>query len=214
MKVCDFMSTILILGYEAFSALLPLMLAFMILKTAAKKKGSSFSRGRFLALIVFSLYIIGVYYVTGAGTLYDGLRFKPELRHTQINLLPFSRDIDIVAYLLNIVLFVPLGLLIPLIWKKMNKPGRVLGVGFLFTLLIELSQLLNHRATDIDDAILNVFGAAVGFGLFKLWDKLTKARFRVESPVTAELFICIFVAFAGRFLLYNEMGLAKLIYGF
>lgn len=118
------------------------------------------------------------------------------------------------AYLLNIVLFIPLGLLAPIIWKKMNKLTNVIGIGFFFTMLIEISQLLNNRSTDIDDVILNVLGAVIGFGLFKVWDRLTKSKYQVSSPITLELPICITVIFVGRFFLYNGMGLVKLLYGF
>ena len=86
--------------------------------------------------------------------------------------------------------------------------------GFFFTLLIEVSQLLNNRRTDVDDVLMNVFGAVVGFVLFRIWDKFTKSKYQINSPVVVELVICILVVFIGRFLLFNEIGLAKVLYGF
>lgn len=207
------MDIILFLGYEALSGFVPFLVVFMIARTIQKRKGVSFSRRHFFAILVFSLYIIGVYYFTGAGTIYDGLMYKLELRQEQINLIPFSQDIDIVAYFLNIVLFIPLGLLSPIIWKKMNKLTNIIGIGFFFTMLIEISQLLNNRSTDIDDVILNVLGAVIGFGLFKVWDRLTKSKYQVGSPILTELPICIIAVFVGRFFLYNELGVVKLLYG-
>ena len=156
----------LFLGYEVLSGLVPFLIVFMVLRKIQKRKGVSFSRYYFFAMLVFSFYVIGVYYFTGAGTIYDGLRYKLEVRQNQVNFIPFSRDIHIAGYLLNIVLFIPLGILTPIIWKKMNKLTNVISIAFFFTLLIEISQLLNHRATDIDDILLNVLGAVVGFGLF------------------------------------------------
>ncbi len=210
------MNILLILGvslvYEAVTTLLPFFVIFLLFRNRQKQKGIAYSRYHILAVFVFAVYVLGVYHFTGAGTMYDIKRFIfiPEL----INLIPFSNEIDIVGYALNIVLFVPLGLLAPMIWKKMNKLTNILGVGFLFTLLIELSQLLNFRSTDIDDVILNVLGAVIGFGLYKLWDRLTKSKYQVNSTVTAELAICILAVFAGRFFLFNEMGLMSLIHGF
>lgn len=197
------------LAYEAVATLLPFFLIFLLFRNGQKKKGVVYPRYHVPAVFVFAVYMLGVYHFTGAGTLYDIKRFIfiPEL----INLIPFSNEIDIVAYVLNIVLFVPLGLLAPMIWQKSDN---ILGVGLGFTLLIEVSQLLNFRSTDIDDVILNVLGAAVGFGLYKLWDKVTNAKYRVNSPVTAELAMCILLTFAGRFFLYNEMGLMSLIHRF
>jgi len=200
------------LAYEAVATLLPFLVIFLLFRSGQKKKGIVYPRYHALAVMVFAVYVLGVYHFTGAGTMYDIKRFIfiPEL----INLIPFSNEIDIVAYVLNIVLFVPLGLLAPMIWQKIDKLPDILGVGLGFTLLIEVSQLLNFRSTDIDDVILNVLGAAVGFGLYKLWDKVTKSEYRVNSPVTAELAMCILLSFAGRFFLYNEMGLMSLIHGF
>ena len=38
-----------------------------------------------------------------------------------------------------------------------------MSLAFFFTLLIGISQLLNNRATDIDDILLNLIGAVVVF---------------------------------------------------
>ena len=200
------------LTYEVLMTLLPFVVVFLLLQKRQKQKGIAFSRNHVFAVLVFSVYVLGVYHFTGVGTLYDHKRyiFIPEL----INLVPFSNEIDIVAYALNVVLFVPFGLLAPMIWQNMGKLRSVLLGAFGFTLLIEVSQLLNFRSTDIDDEILNVLGAAVGFVSYKLWDKMTESKYRVNSPVTAELAMCILIAFAGRFFLYNEMGLMSLLYGF
>lgn len=200
------------LVYETVTTLLPFVVMFLLIRNQQKRNGVVFPRWHIPAVLVFAVYVLGVLHFTGVGTVYDFKRFLyiPEL----INPVPFSNEIDLVAYGLNIVLFVPLGLLAPMIWEKMDKLPNVIGVSLLFTLLIEVSQLVNFRSTDIDDVILNVLGGVVGFAFYKLWNRLTHSKYRVNSPVTAELFLCIFAAFAGRFLLYNEMGLMSLIHRF
>lgn len=208
------MDTLIILAYEILVSILPFLIVFSIIRKTNLQKGLSFSRFHTLSVIAFSVYIVGVYHFTGAGTIYDVLLYQLELRYDQLNFTPFSNTIDIVAYLLNILLIIPLGFLAPVIWVDMNRLGKVIGVGFLFTFLIELSQLFNNRRTDIDDIILNVLGAAIGFILYNLFDKLTKSKFRIKSPNAVELTFSILFVFASRFLLFNEMGLAKLLYGF
>ena len=115
------------LAYEALTTLLPFLAVFLLGRKRQKKNGTAFSRYHVFAVLVFSVYVLGVYHFTGVGTLYDIKRFIfiPEL----INLIPFSNEIDIVAYVLNIVLFVPLGLLAPMIWQKLDKLTNILGVG-------------------------------------------------------------------------------------
>lgn len=208
------LDTILFLGYEALSGFVPFLVIFLIARTIQTRKGIPVSHRHFFAVLVFSFYVIGVYHVTGVGTIYDGFMYGLELRQDQINWIPFSQDINVTGYLLNIILFIPLGLLAPLIWTKMNKLHNVIGAGFFFTVLIEASQLLNHRATDIDDILLNLLGAAVGFALFKGWDRVTKSRFRIDSSAVWELPVCIIAVFLGRFFLYHGMGLARFRYGF
>ena len=208
------MDTLIFLGYEILSAFLPVLVVFLIVRHHNVQKDVPYTNSHFLAVIVFSLYIVGVYHFTGAGTIYDGLLYGFTVRQDQLNFIPFSHTIDIVAYLLNILLFIPLGLLAPLFWQKMTKLTNVMGIASVFTLLIEASQLLNNRRTDIDDVLLNILGAIVGYGFYKLLDRLAKSKFQANNQLSAELPICILTVFAARFLLFNEMGLAKLLYGF
>lgn len=208
------MDQLIFCGYEIASAFIPFLIAFALFRNVQKKRGISFSKCDCIAEIAFCAYITGVLHVTGAGTLYDGLVYQLEIRQDQLNFVPFSQEIDIAAYLLNVLLFLPLGFLVPLIWRKMDRFVSVFGAGLLFTMLIETSQLLTPRRTDIDDIILNAAGAAVGFVLHEAWDKCTNAKFRLYGAVVAELPVYILVMFGGRFLIYYEMGLARLIYGF
>ena len=208
------MDTLIFLGYEILSAFLPVLVVFLIVRHHNVQKDVPYTNSHFLAVIVFSLYIVGVYHFAGTGTIYDGLLYGFTLRQDQLNFIPFSHTIDIVAYLLNILLFIPLGLLAPLFWQKMTKLTNIIGIASVFTLLIEASQLLNNRRTDIDDVLLNILGAIVGYGFYKLLDRLAKSKFQATNQLSAELPICILTVFAARFLLFNEMGLAKLLYGF
>jgi len=208
------MDSIIFLGYEILVALLPCLAVLWIFRKKQMQKGVIYARYHVLAVIIFAVYVVGVYHFTGAGTIYDGFRYQLEWRKEQLNFVPFANEIDIVAYFLNVLLFIPLGLLAPVIWQKMNKLINVIGIGFFFTLLIEISQLLNNRRTDVDDILMNAFGAVVGFVLFRIWDKFTKSKYQISSPIVVELFICFLVVFIGRFFLFYEMGLAKVLYGF
>jgi len=197
--------------YEFLSAFLPVFICLMIWQKRKQIRLSKISCGM---IFVFVIYITGVYHVTGAGTLYDGLRYQLEMRADQINLIPFSNDISVIGYLLNIVLGIPLGILIPLIWEKRNTFLCTLRTGFFFSLLIEISQLLNNRSSDIDDLLMNTAGTAIGFLCYKVWEHSSQLDGRRKDVPISVLFIGIGAAFAGRFLLFNEMGCARWLYGF
>ena len=166
-------------------------------------------------LVIFSIYIINVYHLTSVGTIYNVLTYKLEIRKDLINLIPFSNDIYFIGYLLNVVLFIPLGILAPLIFKKMDKLKYIFGAGLGFSMFIELSQLLNNRSTDIDDLILNTVGAIIGFALYKIFDKYTSSKYKLNDNIPISIMIIsILVMFIGRFLFFNEMGFARLLYNF
>lgn len=70
---------------------------------------------------------------------------------------------------LNILLFVPFGILIPLWGERFRKCRVTLLGGFAFSLLIESVQLITSLGIfETDDLIGNVFGAALGWGLMTL----------------------------------------------
>ena len=167
-----------------------------------------------MIIVVFSIYIIGVYHFTSAGTFYNGLTYQLKILKDKINFIPFSKDIDFIAYFLNIVLFLPLGFLVPLILKKINKLKYILGIGLGFSMIIEVSQLLNNRRTDIDDLILNTIGAIVGFILYRIFDKCTNSKYQLNKIPISLMITSILVSFIGRFLFFYEMGLARVLYGF
>jgi len=80
-------------------------------------------------------------------------------------------------------------------------------------LLIESSQLLNNRSSDIDDLILNTLGTVIGFVIFRLFDKVFKFD-DGGSYYKYEMVIIVLVMFIGKFLLFNEYFVASLLYGF
>jgi len=74
----------------------------------------------------------------------------------------------------NILLTMPLGFLVPIIWKNRDTFIKTLIVGFWFSFGIEASQFLislilgyTYRITDIDDIILNCTGCALGYLVYK-----------------------------------------------
>lgn len=84
----------------------------------------------------------------------------------------------------NILLFIPLGLLLPVLTSKLNSLKAIILCGFLGSCIIEGLQLLiscllgfNYRSVDVDDIILNTFGAVIGFWLLRLIMPQFKKRF-------------------------------------
>ena len=66
--------------------------------------------------------------------------------------------------LLNVALFVPLGGLLPLLWKKCRKWYVTLPIGFGLSLAIELVQFVFCLGScDVDDLFTNTLGTVIGY---------------------------------------------------
>ena len=68
----------------------------------------------------------------------------------------------------NLVMLLPLGIYIPLLFPGLSGFFRVFIICLFVSVSIELMQLITSvRSTDIDDVILNTSGAVVGYIVYK-----------------------------------------------
>lgn len=82
---------------------------------------------------------------------------------------PYEEFDAFVNLVSNVALFVPLGFLLPCLWKKLETFRRFLLYIAALILAIELIQLFTLRGIcDIDDFILNVLGACIGFAVLRV----------------------------------------------
>lgn len=65
----------------------------------------------------------------------------------------------------NMVMYLPLGVLLPLVWKD-ARWYRVTAVGLALSLVTELVQPVVGRSFDVDDLIANTLGTLAGYGVF------------------------------------------------
>ena len=72
----------------------------------------------------------------------------------------------LINFLGNIIMFIPIGFLIPLLWNTSFK--KVIIIGLCSSLFIELVQLFLARGTDIDDVFLNTLGVFLGLLIYTL----------------------------------------------
>ena len=77
-------------------------------------------------------------------------------------------------FLGNIMLFVPIGILFPLVIKR-KRWQHILFIGAILSLVVETIQLITSRGFfEVNDIILNTLGAMVGYALLCLIDELFK----------------------------------------
>ena len=148
----------LISGY--FPLTVALALYFLLLCVMGKKQ----SAPRIIASYVFCLYLVGILTVTGV--CFPG-SFSPRIVY-----IPF---VDMIKgptdTLLNILLFIPLGIFLPAVYKNCDRIGKAALAGLLISLSVETAQLFGSGATDINDLITNTIGTCLGFGIYKILNR-------------------------------------------
>lgn len=68
-------------------------------------------------------------------------------------------------FLGNVLLFLPLGFLLPMVWKKRTFT-KYICAGIITTAVLELIQPIMGRSFDVDDLITNTIGFLMGYFLY------------------------------------------------
>lgn len=105
----------------------------------------------------------------------------------RLNLIPFAEFFtydstsDILINIIgNPAMFVPVGILLPIAYPRLNTCAKVVGTGALISLAIELVQLPFYtRVTDVNDLLLNTLGVAIGYGVYSLVKHVAGSRCNV-----------------------------------
>ncbi len=137
--------------------------------------------------VTYAAVLVFVLFIGGVDTANADLSFASYVK-AYTNFIPFATlaeyarrlaadtiNVETVIYNVvgNIVLFVPLGVIIPFFFEKLGKLWRCAAVSVAVSVVMELLQLVLRRGSfDVDDIILNVVGTAVGFAIFFALKKL------------------------------------------
>lgn len=134
-----------------------------------------------IALVLYGVLMLWLLFGQRIGDTYTGT--YAEQLAANYNLIPFKTiaqliewwtsgyliSFSIINFFGNIVMFVPLGCLLPCLFRSLRRLGKhtlcVAGI----IIAVELIQLFTLLGVcDIDDLILNVIGGIIGFGLFHM----------------------------------------------
>lgn len=171
------------------------LIPWMIIRIASfrlnKANRRKFLLKREIILNIFFIYILCLISVTLFPLI---INFESNYNWISVNLIPIigtvneitkttkdaaMHDFMIKFWIKNIlgnaVLLLPLGVLIPVLRNKYNSMIKIILVALCLSLSIETIQLASGfignfgRAFDIDDILLNTFGASVGFVFYKIF---------------------------------------------
>jgi glycopeptide antibiotics resistance protein len=117
-------------------------------------------------------------------------KFQADYSGVSHNIIPFK---SVLTYLLNfqhynfdtwflntvgnILLFLPLGILLPLTFNYVKRLPQIIFVSIIISLTIEVTQYITNLGVfDIDKTILNTLGCMLGFYAFNLLSNLTPPK--------------------------------------
>ena len=177
----------------------------MNLQKSASKNSKVNNVTNRLTTVLFIIYLIALCWIL----LFKlGVRFS-YMGNRRVNLIPFSEPlilngkIDVGEIILNVVIFVPLGVYTGILFERWIF-GRKLFFLFLISLIVEgLQFILAVGAFDITDIITNTLGGIIGLTIFKAIEK------GFNNSVKAQKFINIISA-AGTALMILLLLLLKM----
>ena len=151
---------------------------------------------RCLICAVFAVYLFAVYSLTGIPSA-NGL-----VLDAGVNLVPLAGIVgDAKNAALNVLLFVPLGILLPVLWREFRSFPRTALAGLLLSLGIEILQIFTFRYTDVNDLLTNTAGAALGFLIAKAALRGCGRAFPGEGYIRRELTVLFALTFSLAFLI-------------
>jgi glycopeptide antibiotics resistance protein len=107
---------------------------------------------------------------------------------TVLRWIPFG--VDAPSFVLNVIMFLPLGVLLPLLRPALDDLRRLAGLAATASLAIEVTQFVlgitlgSRRTVDVNDLIANTGGALLGLLILRLAvpSRQHRARYGAESP--------------------------------
>ena len=160
----------LFVSISAYVLIIPVLILYFFIRKKSGRKQSIF---HIIAVYVFCYYSFGILTVYRYWLYKHNIISSPNFYNSILwyDKLPIDT-------ILNLVLFVPLGFFLPLLYKKYQHIKNVILTGFLFSLSIEIVQMFGWGATDINDLIINTAGACLGYLIYYLVSRILPINFR------------------------------------
>jgi glycopeptide antibiotics resistance protein len=154
------------------------------LRTLSRVARSRYLRGALWVLFLYYLAILSVLLFFGGLFQLDrvwGGSVNLEPFHTIRSYLRFYRNtgslVSIVNLLGNVVIMVPLGMLLPLLFRGMRHFWTCLPLCAMVAIGVEWLQWITATgAADVDDSILNFLGAVLGYLLVRMCQMVAERR--------------------------------------
>ncbi|MFS0638487.1 VanZ family protein [Mesobacillus foraminis] len=140
--------------------------------------GTKYRAGQNFVLITFAVYLSAVIHLVFFPIEVNiGKYANLTPWYKTINFIPIL-TIDLTTFVLNILMLLPFGMYLPLIFGKADSVKTIMKKGLLFSFTLETLQLIiritlgSGRSTDVNDLIANTIGAGIGYLIFRKMYKI------------------------------------------
>ena len=183
------MVRLLSIGIDAISTILVLLPIMIVLRYAVFKR---YTKIQFLLVFIYAIYLSAAFSVVGIPAL------NSIIVNWEFNLIPLVDILNspreyIINTVLNIMLFIPLGFLIPAIWNEYRSIKKVFLIGIGLSLIIEILQIFTFRLTDIDDLITNTLGTTIGYSFSRRLSENFRLKISVSNAKYEPFIVCVIV---------------------
>jgi glycopeptide antibiotics resistance protein len=174
---------------STLALLVPIWVAVRLVAFRLGRARGSLSLKREVILNVFFIYVLCLIGVT----LFPlEISFNKNCTWISVNVIPIVDTIkeivtttndtnmhnDMIRFWIkniggNLILLLPLGIIVPILWSKFNSAVKTTTFAFCLSLSIEALQLVSFyigntgRDFDVDDILLNTIGAYIGYIIYK-----------------------------------------------
>jgi glycopeptide antibiotics resistance protein len=161
-----------------------------------------------LTKILFIIYLIVLFWI---------IIFKFDIPFSKlgymrsINLIPFNESLiingklDFREIIMNVVIFVPLGIYSSILLKKWTIGKKIL-LFFSISLICEIFQfILGVGASDITDIINNTLGGIIGLVIYKGIEKISKNGIKAQKfiNIIATIGTILMISLLSVLVIYN-----------
>lgn len=156
--------------------------AFVVMLLLLRRRGR-LSLPRAAVALALCVYLAGVV----ANTVFPIFLDKPADDapwDTYLSLVPLL-DYEVPDAVMNVLVFVPLGMLAPLLVPEPSW-RRVVAVAAAVSLLVEVTQYVTAHVlggghvADVNDLVFNILGGALGYGVLRLLSRVSAVSALVE----------------------------------
>jgi len=114
------------------------------------------------------VYIVFGFYLTAVMALVGFPNITSLTVDFTVNIIPFV-DVasDFANAILNVLLFIPFGFLVPILWSEFRDRKKIILTGVEATCIIEIFQIFTLRTSDVNDIITNTVGTIIGYFVAK-----------------------------------------------